>query len=139
MEQEKDSKRDKFLAKVFGTFSEKIVEIWCECEKSKYRNLGRPTISCSNRRNVTLDFTFKSRLDEKIFIAEQKCWLEYEDYKYLTLDSAAQLERVGKSNESFDRFLKTAKKTAENPGKYSVTVTCRVTAKITYFCNSKTT
>ena len=38
------SERDKFLSRVFGIFSDRIVEIWCQNPKAPFSNIGRPTI-----------------------------------------------------------------------------------------------
>ena len=36
--------RAEFLSRLFGIFSETIVQIWSEDERAPYRNLGRPTL-----------------------------------------------------------------------------------------------
>ena len=112
-----DSTRDKFLSRLFGIFSEDIVRTWCEDNRSRYRDLGRPTIrSRTERRGRTLDFTFQSRQDGRIFVGELKCELEFENYRYLMLTSSSQLDHH--KGEAFARFLDVAR----NPGRYMVTV-----------------
>jgi hypothetical protein len=109
--------RDKFLSRLFGIFSEEIVRCWASDERSPYRNLGRPTIkSLDGTRRCTLDFTFESNTDGKVYVAELKCELEYQDYKYLTLESPEQL--VHHSKEAFRIFLELA----EDPNLFTVTV-----------------
>jgi hypothetical protein len=112
-----DSAQDKFLSRLFGIFSENIVRTWCQDDRSKYRDLGRPTIrNRTERRGSTLDFTLQSRQNGRIFIGELKCELEYDNYRYLALTSLSQLDHH--KGEAFAKFLDIAK----NPGKYSVTV-----------------
>lgn len=92
-----NSMRDKFLSRVFGIFSEKIVSIWCklpsENKYKNYENLGRPTILYNGKR-FTLDFTLKN--PEGIYVAEMKCELEYDSYKHLTLENSCQLDHHSK-------------------------------------------
>ena len=114
-----DSPRDKFLSRLFGIFSEDIVRFWCTSPDSPYENLGRPTIKRpdgSGGRGCTLDFTFRSRTDGRVYIGEMKCELEYQAYRFLTLESPAQLKHH--SLEAFNVFLDVAK----NPANYLVTV-----------------
>lgn len=70
----------------------------------------------SQKRGTTLDFTLVDQRKGKKFIAEMKCWLEYEGYKYLRLTSAKQLE--GLKNTAFLRFLEMA----VSPNTYGVSV-----------------
>jgi hypothetical protein len=110
--------RDKFLSRLFGIFNEKIVRCWCKDGNAPYVDLGRPTFKKEQPRGrgKTLDFTFRSKADNRIYIAEMKCWLEYENYKYLTLNEPEQLR--GCDNEAFRLFLKAAKE----PSQATVTV-----------------
>ena len=113
----KPNKRDKFLSRLFGIFSEEIVKCWCKNPKSPYANLGRPTLrTAENKRGCTLDFTFKSNEDNLVYVVELKCELEYQNYKFLKLEDISQLERHQKK-KAFDRFVKIAK----NPNEYIVT------------------
>ena len=108
--------RDKFLSRIFGIFSEEIVRIWCTNPKSSYENLGRPVLKkTANERGLVLDFTLKSNTDGRVFIAEQKCELQYQNYKYLKLKSLSQLDHH--KGEAFTRFRDLAK----NPSRYIVT------------------
>jgi hypothetical protein len=70
----------------------------------------------SQQRGYTLDFTFESKDDGQVYIAEMKCELEFDGYRYLTLESPSQLDHH--RNEAFRSFLDAAK----NPGLYKVTV-----------------
>lgn len=99
--------RDKFLSRVFGIFNEEIVRCWCNDSHSPYENLGRPTIKNSNTgRLYTLDFTFRSRDSGQVFVGEMKCELEYENYRFLTLDSPSQLQHH--MGDAFKLFLAAA-------------------------------
>lgn len=65
--------RNNFLARVFGVFSEEIVKFWLANENCPYLSCGRPTIFDSNNKKVALlDFTIRSKNDNKLFIVEQK-------------------------------------------------------------------
>ena len=111
------NKRDKFLSRLFGIFSEEIVKCWCNNPKSPYTNLGRPTLrTAENKRGCTLDFTFESNEDNLAYIVELKCELERHNYKYLKLKDISQLKHHQKK-KAFDRFVKIAK----NPKEYIVT------------------
>jgi len=110
-------KQDKFLSRLFGIFSEDIVRTWCQDRRAPYQNLGRPTVRLrAERRGRTLDFTFQSRQDGRVFVGELKCELEFENYRYLTLTSSSQLDHH--KGEAFAKFRDIAK----NPHKYKVTV-----------------
>lgn len=112
-----NSSRDKFLSRLFGIFSEDIVRIWCNDNRAPYEDLGRPTIrNHKESRGRTLDFTFQSRNDGRIFVGELKCELEFDNYRYLTLTSPSQLDHH--KGETFTKF----QDIAWNPNKYTVTV-----------------
>lgn len=99
--------RDKLLSRVFGIFNEEIVRCWCNDPRSAYQDLGRPTLTDANTgRYYTLDFAFRKRDSGCIYVGEMKCELEYENYRYLTLDSPSQL-RHHKGN-AFKLFLASA-------------------------------
>lgn len=109
-----DGARDKFLARLFGIFSEEIVRIWCRAPEAPYEDLGRPTIRCADEKTgYTLDFTLRDKQDEKIYVSEMKCELQYENYRYLSLEAAQQLDHHARgkaaSNEAFRRFLQVAR------------------------------
>ena len=109
--------RDKFLSRIFGIFNEEIVRCWCNDPRAPYENLGRPTITReATRRGRTLDFTFRSRNGGHVYIGEMKCWLEFENYRYLALESSSQLNHL--TDETFRLFLDAAKE----PDQYQVTV-----------------
>jgi hypothetical protein len=99
--------RGKFLSRVFGIFSEAIVQIWSEDERSPYRNLGRPTLAGpSAARSPTLDFLFECRRTGRRFVVEQKCEIEFNAFRYFTLTSPDQLEHHNKP--AFAAFLAAA-------------------------------
>ena len=79
--------------------------------------MGRPVLKKSpDERGRTLDYGLKSRKDGRIFVAEQKCELEFQNYQYLRLKSLHQLDHH--TGEAFTRFQDFAKK----PSRYIVTV-----------------
>ena len=64
--QSADSDRDNFLARLFGSFNEEPVRIWCRDPDSPYEDLGRPTLTEAGEwgRGHTLDFALRSRRDD---------------------------------------------------------------------------
>jgi hypothetical protein len=104
--------RDKFLARVFGIFSEEIVRIWGKIAQAPYKYMGRPSIIIRNgerngERTLQLDFAFKSE-DSKVYIAEMKCELELDKYRYLSLKCPRQLDHH-RGKKTFDCFLDLSK------------------------------
>ncbi len=81
-----DSDRDNFLARLFGSFNEEPVRIWCRDPASPYEDLGRPTLVVAGKpgRGHTLDFTLRSRRDGLIFVAEMKCEITFENASLLS-------------------------------------------------------
>lgn len=85
--------RDKFLSRLFGIFNEEIIRIWCRDSRSPYVDLGRPSVLAPNSdRTSVLDFTLEHTKSGSRFVAEMKCEMEYENYKYLVLTDPSQLE-----------------------------------------------
>lgn len=100
--------RDKFLSRLFGIFGEELVRCWCRYPQAPYEDLGRPTVYASGEvRGHTLDFTLRHRETGKIFVAEMKCELEFQNYRYLRLNDAWQIEHH--RNPAFLKFLDLAK------------------------------
>jgi len=100
--------RDKFLSRVMGIFSESIVLTWVLSPQSAYTNLGRPRITLpESKKSYSLDFMLQPRGEEKSFIAEMKCELEYQNYRFLTLEDAQQIEHH--KGEAFLAFLEAAR------------------------------
>jgi len=92
-----EAARGKYLSRVFGIFSEELVRIWAADPRAPYEDLGRPTLRCSpSDRGSTLDFTLRCRETGKIYVAELKCEIEYQNYKYLVLTSPQQLNHHSK-------------------------------------------
>ena len=84
--------RDKFLSRLFGLFSEDVVRHWCRCPEAPYEDLGRPYLRLPTERyGHTLDFTLRDRETGATFVAELKCELEYDSYRYLRLMDASHL------------------------------------------------
>lgn len=101
-------KRGKYLSKVFGTFSEEIVDIWCKNKNSKYENIGRPTIYTKNKKHYTLDFTFrdKSSMDNKNYIVEMKSEIQYQNYKFMVLGDTKPTAIKPKQTDFFKHHKK---------------------------------
>jgi len=96
--------RDKFLSRLFGIFSEEVVRLWARQSSAPYEDLGRPTLRRpGEQRGKTLDFAFRSRQTGHVFIAEMKCELEFENYRYLKLAEHGQLRHH--TGDAFQRFL----------------------------------
>lgn len=96
--------RDGFMARLFGIFSEHVVRTWCDCPQAPYLNIGRPTLRKPGESGgPTLDFTLQHRRDTRRYAVEMKCWTAYEQYRYLRLDNASQLQRI--TQPAFRTFL----------------------------------
>ena len=113
-------RRDNFLARLFGIFSEELVRAWCACPQAPYTDLGRPTLRAPGEvRGHTLDFTLRHRRTGRTYAAELKCWITWENYGYMRLTRGAQLERL--TDPAFAKFLALA----HNPAAYQVSVAGR--------------
>lgn len=100
--------RDKYLSRLFALFSEQIVRTWCACPEATYEDLGRPTLCEPGlRRGHTLDFTLRRRDSGLSYVAELKCELEYDDYRYLRLIEPNQLRHH--TSAAFGKFLQVAR------------------------------
>lgn len=100
-----DIARGKYLSRLFGIFSETLVDLWCRDERAPYENLGRPTLHHGGKRH-TLDFLFRDRRSGRVQVVEQKCEIEYQGYRYLTLVNPRQLDHHKKP--AFAAFLAAA-------------------------------
>lgn len=118
-----NAQRDNFLARVFAMFSEEPVRIWGESEEAQYEYIGRPTLKLPGEsRGQTIDFAFRSKQDGRVFVAELKCELAFQNYCYLVLSSSNQVQRhVKERKEAFVRFVAMAR----NPKAYAVSVSDR--------------
>jgi len=97
----------KYLSRVFGIFSEQIVRFWASDSRSPYEDLGRPTLrKPGETTGYTLDFTLRRKDTGKIYVAEQKCEIEFQNYKYFILTDVKQLEHHSK--DAFLAFLEVA-------------------------------
>ncbi len=111
------TKRDKFLARLLGLFSEEIVHIWTRDENCRFEDLGRLTVTnLDTSKRYTLDFTLslKSQQPKTRFVTEMKCWTEYDGYKFLNLATEKQLEKL--NSPAFEVFLTMVKQ----PEKFAV-------------------
>lgn len=99
--------RDKYHARMFGLVSESVVRMWCAQSDATYEDMGRPTLcELGTTRGHTLDFTLRNRSTGTIHVAESKCELEYENYRYLTLIGAGQI--IHHTSTAFTKFLRYA-------------------------------
>jgi hypothetical protein len=99
--------RDKYLSRLFGLFSEQIVRAWCACPQAPYEDLGRPTLCEPGlTRGHTLDFTFRRRNADATYVAESKCELEFNGYRYLRLTNPNQIRHH--TSAAFAKFLRVA-------------------------------
>lgn len=109
--------RDKYSSRLFGLFSEDLVRDWCSAPDSRYVNAGRPTLfEPGEIRGYTLDFAFQQPGKSGILVAEMKCELEFENYRYLTLETASQIEHH--RSPAFLRF----RELARDPARYEVRI-----------------
>ncbi len=99
--------RDKFLARLFGLFSEEVVRHWCGCPAAPYEDLGRPTLRAPGEARAHLDFTLRHKETGKVFVSEMKCELEFESYRYLQLTAAWQVRHH--RGTAFRKFLRLAR------------------------------
>lgn len=101
--------RGEFLSRLFGIFSEQVTRHWCRCPESSYEDLGRPTLRETGTQKpwYTLDFTLRSRDTNQIFMAEMKCWLQYQGFSFLRLINAGQLTH--NQPTAFQWFLRLAR------------------------------
>ena len=100
--------RDKFLARLFGLFNEEVVRHWCRCPGAAYEDLGRPTLrGAGEHRGHTLDFTLRHRATGNLYVAEMKCELELDHYRYLRLTDAGQIRHH--RGVAFQKFLQLAR------------------------------
>lgn len=117
------ARRDKFLSRLFGLFSEEVVRHWCAVPEAPYDDLGRPTIwdESGTPRYHTLDFTLRDRSTGRTFASEMKCELEFEGYRYLRLVEPGQV--VHHKSAAFVKFLRLAR----DPGALEVRIGGRPT------------
>lgn len=112
-----DVRRDNFLSRLFAVFSEDVVRIWAGCLDADYEDLGRPTlyVPAGNQRS-TLDFTLRHRKSGLLSVAELKCELAFENYRYLCLNDPLQLDHH--KTAAFAQFLQCA----QSPGSFDARV-----------------
>jgi hypothetical protein len=111
-QQSAPSARGKYLSRVFGIFSEEIVRLWASDSRSPYEDLGRPTLRKRGENSgSTLDFTLRHKDSGRLYAAELKCEIEYQNYKYLILSDVQQLNHHNKA--AFFALLDAAAKAPE--------------------------
>ncbi|MGH9090009.1 MAG: hypothetical protein ACRDZR_01300 [Acidimicrobiales bacterium] len=106
--------RGAFLSRLFAFFSEEVCRAWCACDAAPFMNLGRPTIgAASGTRGHTLDFTLRHRATGRTYVAEMKCEIQFENYRYLRLIRPDQLDHH--SGAAFCAFLDIATDSGAHP------------------------
>jgi hypothetical protein len=113
--------RGEFLSRLFGVFGEQAVQHWCRQSQTLYENLGRPTLREAGKSKpwCTLDFTLRRRDTSQAFVAEMKCELQYQGYRFLRLTNITQLEHHTEApSPAFRWFLRLAR----NPEAFDVRV-----------------
>jgi IS1 family transposase len=104
--------RGKYLSRIFGIFSEEIVRIWAGDHHCAYEDMGRPTLrKIDEKQGSTLDFTLHHKATGKSYVAELKCEIEYQNYKYFVLSDVNQLAHHRKA--AFTALLNAAEKCPE--------------------------
>ena len=105
--------RAKYLSRIFGIFSEEIVRVWASDPHSPYQDIGRPTLKkVGESKGATLDFTFLHKESGQLLVVEQKCEIEYQNFKYLVLNDLKQLDHNKK-----DAFLALLDAAAKRPNR----------------------
>lgn len=101
--------RGAYLSRLFAFFSEEVVRHWAACDQAPYRDIGRPVVwDGSGNRNHVLDFTLQRRSDGRTLVAELKCEIEFEGYRYLDLRGPEQV-RHHERGAVFQKFLRLAR------------------------------
>jgi hypothetical protein len=102
------SARGKYLARLFGIFSEEVVRIWAADDRCVFKGCGRPTLKLQGKnRGATLDFTLEHRHTGLRYVAELKCEIEFQNYRYFELSDVSQLDHHRK--DAFRALLNAAK------------------------------
>lgn len=100
--------RGAYLSRLFAFFSEEVVRHWTACEDSPYRDLGRPTVWGEDGRRHTLDFTLQRGNEGPRFVAEMKCEIQFENYRFLTLRDSSEIDHHVKG-PAFAKLLQLAR------------------------------
>lgn len=112
-----DVGRDNFLSRLFGLFNEEVIRFWAGNPKAPYEDLGRPYLRGADETyGHTLDFTLRDRVSGRVYVAEMKCELAFDRYRYLRLTSTQQLEHH--QGAAFAKF----RQMARDPRAWPVTV-----------------
>jgi hypothetical protein len=110
--------RGAYLSRLFAFFSEEVVRHWAACDEAPFRDVGRPVLWDEDaRRYHVLDFTLERRSDGSRFVTEMKCEIQFEGYRYVTLEDAAQIEHHT-GGAAFQKLLRVAR----DPAALRVTV-----------------
>ncbi len=103
-----------FVSRLWGLFSEQFIRTWCACEWAPFELLGRPTLKKPDEgkgKGKTLDYLLRARDTGQVYVAEQKCLIHYEGYKWLVFDEGSadmvkpRPNRQQFGGDGFRRFL----------------------------------
>ncbi len=87
--------RDKFVARLFGLFSEEVVNLWAKNPACRYENLGRPTVRrAGEKKGRTYDLALRDRETGEVAVAEVKYWPEFEGHRNLRMSDPREVERI---------------------------------------------
>lgn len=104
--------RGAYLSRLFAFFSEELVRHWAGCVQAPYRDIGRPVVWDElGKRYHVLDFTLERRSDGRTFVAELKCEIEFEGYRYLALTGPEEVKHH-EPGAAFQKFLRLARELA---------------------------
>lgn len=112
-----EPRRGAYLSRLFAFFSEEIVRHWAACDQAPFRDVGRPVVWDEAGTYHVLDFTLERKSDGVRFVTEMKCEIEYENYKYLTLRDATEIEHHV-AGAAFQKLLRLA----QDPKAHPVTI-----------------
>lgn len=99
--------RGAFLSRLFAFFSEEVVRHWAACEEAPYRDVGRPVVWDENGKFHVLDFMLERKEDGERFVTEMKCEVEFQNYRFLTLQKGSEVEHHT-AGAGFQKLLRLA-------------------------------
>lgn len=100
--------RGAYLSRLFAFFSEDIVRAWARAPEAPYEDLGRPTIyPASGSRGYTIDFALRQKASGEVYVAELKCEIEFNNYRFLRLEGSKQIQHH-LDKAAFQAFLELA-------------------------------
>lgn len=93
------------------------MRVWTHDQRSPYINLGRPTLQRRlDQKRYTLNFALQDRRTGKLYVSEMKCELEYDNYRYMILQTPEDLKHH--KGQAFTFFLDSI----DHPEAYTVQI-----------------